>query len=693
MYPEKRINTFLQLAFTNPLLLVLLLCINFYGCTDNQPDANISFHQSSATISLKVESEVPDQVITRAVDESTIYDIHILVYNSSGELLVHQYSSGNSVTMKVFSGTDCAVFAIANTGNPSLFDGTVASTITKLKAFVNSDISTISGLITNNRLLMSGSLSGVNIQSGLLIPQIINGLTVKRMAAKISINITSPVGITITGYSIKKLPAKSYLIARPNTNEDVESDIAIGDDAATTYFNNSTANTWDSKSKLSADSIRKFSFYMYENRKGGRKMINGSTGTLTEQKEKAYYAPDNSSYVELYVTSTRFKYAIYKVFLGADNSQNYNVKRNWNYIYNVSILNEKEIEVTTESRVEKVALPSNCYMVPPNSQVVFPVSRANEDGITRITDIYNGWTASLLWTDNANGLSGSGAVKSVTAQVVNGTIKVLTGNAEGNALIIAKVGSTIVWSWHIWVTSYDPSVTNKTNNNKIFMDQNLGARNSTVNDVGSMGFFYQWGRKEPFPGNSNFAGTVPVKIYNASGTELTENGSSGTGVKLITTPTTIGNANNLEYSIQNPLSFLYRISGTYDWYSTSTIQNNYLWNTISGMKSVYDPSPIGWRVPTSGDGLLSPWYLLDLSNKTSFGYNWTLAGWYPAADYRKPDTGELNKNTDSYYWSATTSGTNAFAFFFAPRGKGQVSPSYSTNMYRTYGCSIRCVKE
>jgi hypothetical protein len=72
----------------------------------------------------------------------------------------------------------------------------------------------------------------------------------------------------------------------------------------------------------------------------------------------------------------------------------------------------------------------------------------------------------------------------------------------------------IVWSYHIWVTGYDPKASdatypnpyNRNNNGKrfVFMDRNLGAKEEGQtyldNDANNnAGLYYQWGRKDPFP--------------------------------------------------------------------------------------------------------------------------------------------------------------------------------------------------
>ena len=82
---------------------------------------------------------------------------------------------------------------------------------------------------------------------------------------------------------------------------------------------------------------------------------------------------------------------------------------------------------------------------------------------------------------------------------------------EGNALIGAyDANGLLVWSWHLWVTDYDPAAEagTVTFNGYTMMTRNLGAlaqSNETTDDIlSSFGLFYQWGRKDPFIGPSTY---------------------------------------------------------------------------------------------------------------------------------------------------------------------------------------------
>jgi hypothetical protein len=251
---------------------------------------------------------------------------------------------------------------------------------------------------------------------------------------------------------------------------------------------------------------------------------------------------------------------------------------------------------------------------------------------------------------------------------------VRTGNAEGNAVVYVKDASgNIAWSWHIWVTNYDPNNGGKTytNNGFTFMDRNLGAKNTTMNSD-SYGYLYQWGRKDPIPYTQN--------LFDSKGDSCV--------LQVFNITSSVSNYVNL--AIQNPLTFFANELTPYDWYS-QTSHNLYLWNTSSGLKNVYDPCPKGWRVPVAVSTTNHPWTGLPAS-WNGLGENWsTTMGWYPANSWRWAGAGFTGSSTRAYYWTATT----------VPNSEGQayhllfdLNNILELNVFaKGDSFAVRCVKE
>ncbi|MBK5719583.1 hypothetical protein JGH11_01730 [Dysgonomonas sp. Marseille-P4677] len=275
----------------------------------------------------------------------------------------------------------------------------------------------------------------------------------------------------------------------------------------------------------------------------------------------------------------------------------------------------------------------NCYIVKPGTvSEEIPIAKAYlvSEQRSDLPDLDK--TApvsiSLLWQDKQSLISNIELVGG--DQGAYSKIKVTASNNTGNAVVAVRVGGNIIWSWHIWVTDYDPDAkvngTTYPHNNGYasyeFMDRNLGALNTSATDDSSMGLMYQWGRKDPFVSAPNFFnGEAPKAIYSQNNTQLTE-GPSGTGIKYEQTSV----ANNLANSISNPTSFYYGpLSSTgapFDWMTSDesgASGDNNLWGAVDGTKSPFDPCPKGWKMPAYSTAGKSPWVLYEAVDD---GWGW-----------------------------------------------------------------------
>lgn len=348
---------------------------------------------------------------------------------------------------------------------------------------------------------------------------------------------------------------------------------------------------------------------------------------------------------------------------------------------------------------------ANCYFAYPGGNAIYiPVSRANTAAIAngKTPPLQLGvttFTAGILWYDFSN-------VQSVKADVANGLIAVMPGGYTGNVVIYAKVGSTIIWTWHIWISNYNPDIpgsTTYTANGFTWMDRCLGAKAfAGTTYLYSGGTMYQWGRKDPFTGSDGSTGEAKAKPMIAYPVPSAIGGTTVTDIANdnYTKAFNIGNypvtpANALSYSITNPPLFFFNWAGSTA--TTAAAPNAaggmYSWNSPSGKKTIYDPCPPGWRVPAYIRGITSPWSTWN--NVTSFtpsnsAYTiWSNNIRYPATGYRMYNTGAFaDVGSGGYYWSATPSNTNAYALYF---DASSVNPS--AEYTRDYALPVYCVKE
>ena len=270
----------------------------------------------------------------------------------------------------------------------------------------------------------------------------------------------------------------------------------------------------------------------------------------------------------------------------------------------------------------------------------------------------------------------------------NGVITFKTPDTfkEGNAVIAAKDASgTILWSWHIWLTD-QPEGQVYYNNAGTMMDRNLGATSATPGDVGALGLLYQWGRKDPFLGSSS------IRYDSMAEAKSTITWPYSVSSKSIT--------GTISYATANPTRFItYNSTSSkknYDWYYTgSESTDNTRWT--KSKKSIYDPCPEGWRVPS--DGIWSK--ALGSSSKPEFDstnegmdfsgkFGSASTIWYPASGCRDDLDGSLDGvGIDGYYWSASPHSYYAYTLYIYHYG----FVFQSFGKFRAGGISVRCLQE
>lgn len=206
-------------------------------------------------------------------------------------------------------------------------------------------------------------------------------------------------------------------------------------------------------------------------------------------------------------------------------------------------------------------------------------------------------------------------------------------NMENANVFIAATDDAgeVLWSWHLWcVNGYDPDATAQTVTakgiNSTMLDRNLGAFGNpaviaqpTYQDyVSARGLFYQWGRKDPFPffrsmaGYNPYvtwtdaAGNISTSITWTNGTWNTNFSKSNTALGFETLDET------LDYIAANPMVFIsVGLDGSpNNWTQGASApaagteaEWGKLWgnqkNDARSPKSMYDPCPAGYQIPTT----------------------------------------------------------------------------------------------
>ena len=305
-----------------------------------------------------------------------------------------------------------------------------------------------------------------------------------------------------------------------------------------------------------------------------------------------------------------------------------------------------------------------------------------------------------------------------------GLIIDVPAGASGNAVVAVKKNGLILWSWHLWITDYNPDFiveSNKgkiipgkyiyTNNgqdavhrykdaapeyisdlnhfkngeaenpwktiykNKFIMDRNLGALQYKKTGSNSGLLYYQYGRKDPFCNSQKCSETKPESRI-----------------------TTINGAQTYAYSVTNPKTLI--TTKDNNWCTTESYNGKtYPWNDnklndkFKG-KSFFDPSPLGWKIPTNGafsDFKVSGW------REEDYRYYSNIIFLKDGYLYHESGT-QLHYDTIGSYWSSSPAPAEsdkgaAYLFDFGFYGG---TPSIEQSFIQPYLAtaeSVRCIME
>ena len=310
---------------------------------------------------------------------------------------------------------------------------------------------------------------------------------------------------------------------------------------------------------------------------------------------------------------------------------------------------------------------------------------------------------------------------------------------SGNAVVAVTKNGTVVWSWHLWfapqsaltpipVTNYQNKVYNFTTETlgwkptvwsgstydkprtvKVRVEQTI-ANNGTkqITDITitqkpgnvrtGQTTLYQFGRKDAFPGTDE---TLPAGSFNKNG---------GDNMSIIR-------------GIQNPDKF-YTSGST--WYGLPPAGYSYynVWsadNTTTGgndnvvVKTIYDPSPAGFKIPASNaftgftvNGQNTPFSGADYSAfnvdgttdlqqyQNNFGHNfWTNSSktatiFFPTTGYRVTNNGALLNMDYGCYWAAVPCNDTYMSCMLFTRS---VLKPLNDAATRAFGFAVRPVSE
>ena len=654
---------------------------------------------------------VPAAVRTKAdalasAKPDQLQNLQILQYDSNRNFkkltpTVSQ-ATGSTLTVDLVACENCQLIIVARGSSNAISEFSGSPSWSDLQGRL-ANAATINGIVDDdiNAMPYFIHLTDVRVTNeGKIIIQSADGsdarILLKRLAVRLTVNWKFAEGLR-TDYTLKEVklcqvPTVYYLL--PQTETDSLFEGALYPSSLLEYRDLYRLKGTDAKNEGSLVT------WMPANAKGRSRSV---TSEYYRTKE---YAHASATYMEFVVDSKDGSERMYyRAYLGGKDVSDFNLLENTNYNYTINIRNtdyrgDPRIRLLDQTPVISTNLvqTSNCFMMRPGTNI----------------------------GDRANAL-------------VHVKVPVTQG---GNAVITAYAsdGTTILWSWHVWVTDYVPvplsgDITSsnresaiKTARNataggtvhtyrgtswtqengvffkKVIMDRNLGAIRSTfstdddLDAARAYGNLYQWGRKDPLPGSADGTSKEVGIIYDGDGVALPK-------IKVLS-------GGNLENCVKNPLVF----------YSRMVLDDN-SWGPVA--KTIYDPCPKGWKVPDfhtvnsvndmfQGFGygasnlmiyFKGTWYSSGLSsqndNGSRNGFLYMYPGesapnsftdksvWFPSTRLRELAGGLRTSNPSMTMYSAHGAGKTGW---YTEIKAFQLHITNSANADKGYGMSVRCVQ-
>lgn len=286
------------------VLLLSVLLVTLTGCRESLTEEAVAPRGVAVEIAVRPDGM---QEPTRSTDEEAIADLNFYLYDDQGSLLLHRYQQATTLRFEVVPGHYRMRLA-ANLGrdlgeNPS------------------EEELRITGAESYERLPMAAeeefdvTSAGANCST----------IEVRRCVAKVSyeIDVKDP-NIELRSVQLISLPRTASLFdpdAAPSSNP---ADYTDGPETTLTGTAASGA------------------CYLLPN-------LQGTVPSITDQRQKSpEHAPEHASYL-LIRAANGSRNLLYTVYLGGNNTSDFNVRANVHYTFQISILGDNEIDTRVYS--------------------------------------------------------------------------------------------------------------------------------------------------------------------------------------------------------------------------------------------------------------------------------------------------------------------------------------------------------
>ena len=354
--------------------------------------------------------------------------------------------------------------------------------------------------------------------------------------------------------------------------------------------------------------------------------------------------------------------------------------------------------------IDQSDAPANCYIANrPNAQYLFDATRKGDGSKVATARVAVIWQTSmnlLRYLALDNGKVSFFVVEDSDDETI---VK------RGNALIGAYDDQdNLLWSWHVWITDYDPEADALDYGDYRVMSRQLGALqngNADKDEIwNSYGLYYQWGRKDPFVGPSDWLASRGTSL------SLYDGDSNTVRIGMVALSAETG---TFAYTDAHPLHFLTTKAGDAAWLKDADAVNG----QANGWKAVNNPCPSGWEVAPAAAfaDLRIADDLTAEAESYEKKYGWTLTtgvspSFYFAAGRRIYADGTIQNLFDEslpvrsvadeaqpwvgYNWATDEAGAaTVFCYWFKKSDPKQSGLRTDLKLTPANGLSVRCVKK
>lgn len=355
-----------------PILLGAMLLLG--SCVKNELDGGGDTPDGEPTLmTLSLSASfMYDQSATRVAlpetEENKFKDVRVMIFKSSGEIVTNyriEYREATvnpEIKINTYSGAGCSLYIITNVVDAIDTRLRSVKTIEELNAIQITATELRNGL-SGKPLIMVGKLSNLEIRPGAnAIP---TPIQMQYVSAKLTLKVVDGTpadhSVTILGWDIENGPENSFLIlngggesTRKDANDGKEEEDAawLTTEESLMSFDNVTPD------EVTGKNTALLTQYLFENRRGGRvnkgslptNRYPGMAWTDNDHRGKAWFAPDRATCIVIHAihkAPSASKLIEARIFIGADNSGNYDIVRGFDYQFTVTVKGINDIDVDT----------------------------------------------------------------------------------------------------------------------------------------------------------------------------------------------------------------------------------------------------------------------------------------------------------------------------------------------------------